>query len=152
MAARPRIGLRLAGPDEAPAVAALLDQLGYPSSVGQVRARLARIAADADGEVLAAIVGGEVPGVTSLHVMHGLEHDAPVGLLTALVVAAPHRRLGVGLGLVRAVEERARARGCGRLVLGTAERRREAHAFYRSAGYVETGRRFARELRARDGA
>jgi GNAT superfamily N-acetyltransferase len=47
---------------------------------------------------------------------------------------------------MRAVEEEARSRGCVLLYLTTAERREDAHAFYRTTGLEETGRRFAKRL------
>jgi GNAT superfamily N-acetyltransferase len=56
------------------------------------------------------------------------------------------RRRGVGAALMRAVEQEARARGCVLLFLTTAERRDDAHAFYRGIGLEETGRRFAKRL------
>jgi GNAT superfamily N-acetyltransferase len=62
------------------------------------------------------------------------------------VVDERHRRRGIGEVLVAAVEREARARGCVLLFLTTAERRADAHAFYRRIGLEETGRRFARRL------
>jgi GNAT superfamily N-acetyltransferase len=43
-------------------------------------------------------------------------------------------------------ERLARQRGCVLLFLTTSERRKDAHAFYRSLGFEETGRRFAKAL------
>jgi GNAT superfamily N-acetyltransferase len=66
--------------------------------------------------------------------------------VSAIVVDEAHRRRGVGQALLEAVEREARARGCGLLFLTTAERRNDAHEFYRRVGLEETGRRFAKWL------
>jgi GNAT superfamily N-acetyltransferase len=44
------------------------------------------------------------------------------------------------------LETEARARGCFLMFLTTAERREDAHAFYRRIGFEEAGRRFAKRL------
>jgi GNAT superfamily N-acetyltransferase len=67
--------------------------------------------------------------------------------VSALVVDERHRHGGVGRSLLAAVENEARRRGCALVFLTTAERRKDAHAFYRRLGWEETGRRFARDLR-----
>ena len=44
------------------------------------------------------------------------------------------------------LEQEARARGGKTMVLNTAHRRSDAHAFYESLGYEHTGRRYAKNL------
>ena len=56
------------------------------------------------------------------------------------------RRRGIGEALAREVEKEAEAQGCCLVFLTSAERRADAHAFYRRLGYEETGRRFAKPL------
>jgi GNAT superfamily N-acetyltransferase len=126
------------------AIAALLDELGYPSTAAQVEARLAALPA---GElVLVAEIDGQVAGLAGLRVEPLIERDEPSGRLTALVVASRWRGRGLGESVVRAVEEEARARGCQRIVLSSGNHRGEAHAFYERLAYEATGRRFAKEL------
>jgi GNAT superfamily N-acetyltransferase len=55
-----------------------------------------------------------------------------------LWVDAPRRRAGLGRRLLRAAEEEARGRGCGKLVLSTHSF--QAPDFYRALGYTEVGR------------
>ena len=74
------------------------------------------------------------------------ERDPPACVVTVLVVAERARRRGVGTALAAALEREARKRGCDRLVLGSAERRADAHAFYARLGYAHTGRRFVKVL------
>ena len=133
--------------EDAAAIAPLLDQLGYPSAAEQVAARLSRLAHSSADALWVAEEEGLVVGLAGIHVSNSLEHDASVAKLSELVVDERRRRAGIGAALVEAAEREARSRGCGILFLTTAERRAEAHAFYRRLGFEETGRRFAKELR-----
>jgi ribosomal protein S18 acetylase RimI-like enzyme len=138
--------IRDARADDAPALAALIGQLGYSNSTDAVVRRLARLQASEADRVVVAEVAGEVVGLASLHTSLTVEYDDPAAKLSAIVVDSGHRRLGIGAALVRAMEAEARARGCCLIFLTTAERRSEAHAFYRRLGFEETGRRFAKPL------
>jgi ribosomal protein S18 acetylase RimI-like enzyme len=66
--------------------------------------------------------------------------------VSAIVVDTGARRRGVGEQLMALAEREARRRGCVLLFLTTAERRKDAQAFYRTIGFEETGRRFAKTL------
>jgi len=44
------------------------------------------------------------------------------------------------------VEHWARSRGCHRIVVTTALKRAEAHAFYERLGYRHTGRRYGKDF------
>ncbi len=138
--------VRDARPEDAPAVAVLLGELGYPASEQDARTRLRRLADDPGSHVLVAVRSGDVVGLAALHVMRVIEREAPAAVVIALVVAGETRRRGVGSALAAALEREARGRGCDRLILGTAERRADAHAFYARLGYEQTGRRFAKIL------
>ncbi len=140
------VTIREARPDDAEAVAGLLDQLGYPAPVDAVARRIERHRASSCDSLLIALRRGRVVGLATLHVSLALEYDGDAAKLSAIVVDAEHRRRGVGESLVTAVEAEARARGCVLLFLTTAEHRKDAHAFYRRLGFRETGRRFAKEL------
>jgi ribosomal-protein-alanine acetyltransferase len=58
-----------------------------------------------------------------------------------VVVAAEHRKQGIGATLVRRVIEMARAGAASRLMLEVRESNQAARELYRNAGFVETGRR-----------
>jgi GNAT superfamily N-acetyltransferase len=132
---------------DAAALARLLGQLGYPADEQTVRRRLASFAASPADRLFLAEVDGEVVGFAGIHVSPSIEHDADTAKVSTIVVDEAHRRRGIGRALLDAVEAEARARGCGLVFLTTAERRTDAHEFYRRAGWAETGRRFAKELR-----
>jgi GNAT superfamily N-acetyltransferase len=138
--------IRRARPGDAEAIAGLLGELGYPAEAAQVERRLERIARDPSSRLFIADVNGEIAGLGGLHVLPLVEHDELGCMLTAMVVGVKHRRRGIGAELVSAVEREARSRGCDRLVLSSADRRADAHAFYESLGFEATGRRFVKTL------
>jgi GNAT superfamily N-acetyltransferase len=140
------VEVRAARRDDAADVAALLDQLGYPADVAQVERRLDVLLGAREESLFVADLDGRVVALSRLQVSPALEYDGLVGKLGALVVDERHRRRGIGRALVQAVEEEARHRGCVLLFLTTADRRKDAHAFYARIGYQETGRRFAKTL------
>ena len=131
---------------DAAAIAELLGELGYPAEAAPVQRRLERIADDPSSKLFVAEVNGEIAGLGGLHVLPLVEHDELGCMLTAMVVGARHRRRGIGAELVGVVEREARMRGCSRLVLSSADRRLDAHAFYESLGFEATGRRFFKAL------
>ena len=127
-------------------VAELLEQLGYPASSEAAARRLQALAASRHDDVWVAERDGKVIGLVAIHVSGSLEYDGDVAKVSALVVDKAARRQGVGEQLMALAEREARRRGCVLLFLTTAERRQDAHAFYRRLGFEETGRRFAKEL------
>ncbi len=137
---------RPASAEDAQRVAELLEQLGYPASLEAAARRLQALAASRHDDVWVAERDGKVIGLVAIHVSGSLEHDGDVAKVSALVVDTAARRQGVGEQLMALAEREARLRGCVLLFLTTAERRQDAHAFYRGLGFEETGRRFAKEL------
>lgn len=140
------VAIREASTNDAESVAALLGELGYRSSRDQARERLERNAADPSTWIVVAEVDSELAGFGALHVQNVIERDEPGCQVAALVVGQRFRRRGVGDLLMQALEDEARRRGGKGMVLNTAHRRADAHAFYEALGYEHTGRRYAKEL------
>jgi N-acetylglutamate synthase-like GNAT family acetyltransferase len=138
--------IRDARPDDAEALAALIGQLGYPTTPEAVAGRLARLQASDADRVVVAELNGEIVGLASLHTSLSVEYDEPAAKLSAIVVDERHRQRGIGEALVAAMEAEARERGCCLIFLTTAARRADAHDFYRRLGFEETGLRFAKPL------
>jgi GNAT superfamily N-acetyltransferase len=136
---------RPARPTDAAAIALLLGHLGYPNRAEEVAPRLGRLQ-EGDAVLVAEDDGGAVVGVAVLHRMSVLHFDRPLGYITALVTDPAKRRGGVGKRLLAAAEEWARAAGCYRLALTSAEHRTDAHGFYPACGFPLTGRRFGKDL------
>jgi GNAT superfamily N-acetyltransferase len=140
------IALRDAIIEDATVIAALLGELGYPSQPDGVRTRLARLLAREGSRVFVAERGGRVVGVLGLDRMPVLTSLSDVAMIIALVVTEHERRSGVGRLLIARAEDEARAWQCGRIMVTSAERRADAHAFYQRLGYEYTGRRFAKGI------
>jgi N-acetylglutamate synthase-like GNAT family acetyltransferase len=141
------VTIREARVEDGPALAALIGQLGYPASARAVARRVERLGSSEADTLVVAQLEGKIVGLAGLHTSLSVEYDEPAAKLSALVVDERYRRRGVGETLVAAMETEARRRGCCLIFLTTAERRHDAHAFYRRVGFEETGRRFAKRLR-----
>jgi GNAT superfamily N-acetyltransferase len=139
------LSLRDARLDDSAAIAALLEQLGYPADASLVGSRLERLRVVGD-RVVVGELDGVVVGLAHLQVAPAIERDRPAAKIAALVVDEGHRGRGLGRALVDEMEREARARGCEVLFLTTSEHRDEAHAFYERIGLEHTGRRYARTL------
>jgi N-acetylglutamate synthase-like GNAT family acetyltransferase len=140
------VTIRDADQKDAPALAQLLGQLGYPTDADAVLRRLGRLEASGADRLFVAEVDGQVVGLAGIHVSPSLEHDGDAAKVSAIVVDEAFRGKGVGRRLLEAVETEAKAQGCVLVFLTTAERRHDAHEFYRRLGWEETGRRFAKTL------
>lgn len=128
--------IRTARNYDAPALAGLSGELGYPATRQQVVARLAAIEAQAASRVLVA-ENAEGAVVGWIHVAlqaHLLDDD--VAEISGFVVAESARNRGVGAELLHAAECWARARGAARLRVRSRIERERAHRFYERAGYV----------------
>ncbi|HEU4700477.1 MAG TPA: GNAT family N-acetyltransferase [Gemmatimonadales bacterium] len=136
--------VRDAAPADAPRIAELVGQLGYPSAPAEIVARLAALRATGARALVAETEAG-VCGLVTLHwttVLHRPQPDARIG---SLVVLDGSRGAGVGRALVEAVERIVRECGGCRLEVTSGLQRAAAHAFYEHVGYVHTSRRFLKE-------
>jgi len=138
------VTIRDATAADAAEVAALLGELGYPTSAGEAAERLGR----SDGRVLVAESEGRVVGVAALAVAPQLHYAAPVARVTTLVVSEPARGCGAGRRLMARAEELAREAGCHDIELTSGIRleREAAHRFYEALGYERTSYHFHRRL------
>lgn len=143
--AQPAYEIRAAAAADAAALVPLLAELGFPADADEVAARLRSLAALGE-QVLVAADGAALLGFVSLHATPVLHRPAPVGRLTALVVAAEYRLQGVGRALLRAAELFLAERGCALIEVTSNQRRTDAHAFYERLGYARTSYRFGKQL------
>ena len=140
------ITIREARPDDAPALAELLTQLGYPTDAAHIPERLENVHARPGTTVLVAEHLGRVVGVVTVHLFAAMHSDDPAAWLTALVVDASARGKGVGSALVARAEQWAIEHGAHNLALTSALRRKEAHEFYKRRDYEHTGVRLVKNL------
>ena len=94
-------------------------------------------------------LGGRVVGCVSLHAIPFLERTGRWLRIESLVVDAGQRRSGTGRALLAAAEGFAREWGCLLIEVTSLRSRADAHAFYRSQGFIdscEQSGRFVKEL------
>jgi GNAT superfamily N-acetyltransferase len=137
--------IRDARPDDADAIARLLEELGYPTAPEAIASRLERLRIVGD-RVVVADVDGRVAGLAQLQVSPTIALERPAAKIDALVVEESYRGQGIARALVEELESEARVRGCALLYLTSATRREDAHEFCRRVGLEETGMRFAKVL------
>ena len=138
--------MREATAEDAPALADLLGQLGYPTDARSLPERLTAYRDAGEGRVLVAVHDGRVVGFAALDFARPIQRAERIGHLSAFAVASDARRQGVGRILLAAVEDAAREAGCRHVHCTSAEHRAGAHLFYPAAGWPLTGRRFSRVL------
>jgi ribosomal protein S18 acetylase RimI-like enzyme len=140
----PKLAIREAKPKDADAIAALIGELGFDASAGDVAKRLRALAKS--GEPVLVAEGGAIIGCLSWHLTPVLHRPTPVGRVTMLVVTDKARREGVGEKLVAEAEARVAARGCGLIEVTSNIQLGGAHAFYRAIGFERTSYRFVKPL------
>lgn len=125
------VTIREAGVADAPGLAPLYEQLGYPTPVHAIAQRLRE---HGRGIILVAQRGEELAGFAavscSVHFVSGEYAD-----LEGLVVAKTERSGGVGARLLAAAESWARDRGAATLIVRSNVIRERAHGFYERHGY-----------------
>lgn len=142
------ITIRTATLDDAPRLAPLSGQLGYPSMPSQVAARLAPILANPEHVVFIAEENpGEIFGWTDVFVMRTIGAD-PRAEIAGLVVDESCRSHGIGRLLMARAEEWAREKGCAAVTLRSNVIRERAHIFYEQLGYqlIKTQKSFRKML------
>lgn len=140
-----RCTIRIATPADAPVIATLLGQLGYPTNAAEAARRLSTLTSTND-RVVVALVDGAVAGVATAQAFRTIHTPGSVVWITSLVVDTAARRHGVGAALVADLESWAREVKAGRIAVTSASHREDAHGFYARLGYERTGLRFAKAL------
>jgi GNAT superfamily N-acetyltransferase len=135
MAAESR-AVRPASHDDAPELARLAAELGYPMPTDEMRRRLGALLSSDRHHV--AVVEGEPPRLLGfVHVEHrtSLEGGDRAELM-GLVVDARARRQGLGRRLLAAAEEWAGQRALAALTVRSNVARTSSHPFYAAQGYA----------------
>jgi GNAT superfamily N-acetyltransferase len=127
--------IRRAKNADAPRLAELAGQLGYPTTPAQLRERFRRIHPASQHAIF--VAESDSDGVIGwLHVSRQplLEEELRAEV-NGLVVADGQRSLGAGARLLAAAEEWACKRGCKRMSVRSNVLRERAHKFYERNGY-----------------
>lgn len=135
---------------DAPALAALMRELGYETTPAEMRRRLKPILCDVRYRTLLAEVDGKVCGMIGTLAHASYEHDDPSGRILALVTLTTARRRGIGRALIASAEKAFAQKAVTRVSLDTRFTRKDAHQFYESLGYERNGWRFVKQLAVSD--
>lgn len=130
------LSVRRAVLTDAGSIAGLCGQLGYPTTVEETAARLARIDGQEDHVLLVAVLPeGQVVGWIHAYACWLLIAE-PHARIGGLVVDESCRSQGVGRRLVAAVEQWAAERGFETVRVGSNVVRERTHGFYEQIGYA----------------
>lgn len=129
--------LRPATAADAPGIAALFTDEGYPAGPSDIVDRLERFGAPAS-RVVVAEHDGAILGFIAVHGMARFEHDDSILRILALVVDAGARERGVGRALMAEAERIGRELGAAFVELTAGHHRPEARHLYESLGYDST--------------
>lgn len=142
---KPKPKLRNAKPSDAPRLVELIHELGHEITEKQVRKNLGAL--KKSGEMpLVVTLDKKVVGLCGVGRRVVVHRPAPLGRITALVVAKEANGHGLGRMLVQAAEDWMRKKGCQLVEVTSNDRRAEAHAFYQHMGYERTSVRFFKKL------
>ena len=109
--------------------------LGYSCDPMVVRTRFSNL--DKEREcVFVAVQDNIVTGFIHIEKYELLYHQAMVNVL-GLAVSDEYRHQGFGSALLTAAEEWAKGRNISEMRLNSGAKRKEAHSFYRYAGYTD---------------
>ena len=136
------VSIRTARRSDTDDVAGLMVQLGYEVDRATFAARLSRILARSDQQVMIAETSGRAVGWVHVALWEYLETE-PFVVIAGLVVDANHRRHGIGRLLMTTAEQWARDRGCTIVRLWSSSSRTAAHRFYESLGYTNIKTQFS---------
>jgi RimJ/RimL family protein N-acetyltransferase len=134
---------------DAPALARLLTELGYPQEPEQAQAQLGMWAGDPRGIVLVAESDGSPAGLVAAYANRYAERPGSFARVVALAVDPARRRSGVARRLLGAIEVWAAGLGCRDIEITSSRHRDDAHRFYEALGFVdvcESSARFKRPL------
>jgi GNAT superfamily N-acetyltransferase len=140
--------IRRARSSDAPRIAALSGELGYPATAKDISERMRKLKAAAPNALFVAeSPDAGVVGWTHVSVTHLVESGTRAEL-NSLIVRAGQRSLGAGSRLLAAAEAWARRRGCPSMSVRSNVVRDRAHVFYQRAGYehYKTQKAFRKKL------
>ena len=129
------VAIRVADLSDAAAIARLATELGYPSTDGEIRARIDRLMQSDAYFLVVAEQASEVVGWIAAERRLLIESGERADIVGLIV--AEHARLGgTGRALVDAAEQWARSQGLDRMAVRSSVSRLESHPFYERLGYI----------------
>jgi GNAT superfamily N-acetyltransferase len=142
--------IRRAKRSDAPRIAQLSGELGYPATAAQVRERLQGIKPSSQHAVFIA-ESAQMGVIGWLHVSRQPLLEVEIRAeVNGLVVTEEQRGVGAGARLLAAAEEWARKQGCKSMSVRSNVIRERAHKFYEQNGYehYKTQKSFCKPLQS----
>ncbi|AZN40995.1 GNAT family N-acetyltransferase [Paenibacillus albus] len=129
-------------------LAALMVELGSPTSVLDMQLRMERISATPNYYTFVAVLEETIVGMIGLRMQHSYVSNDLKTQVSSLAVKSGMQGKGIGKALLAHAEEWAKQQGSYFVYInsGIKEERTDAHAFYKKRGYAVTGYRFAKKL------
>lgn len=140
--------LRPATAEDIPFLAALITDLGYPSTVAEMEARMAAILPLPHYHTTIALQDGIICGLIGFLKIFFWEQNGFYVKVQSLVVKSSHRRYGIGSLLMKACEDWARGHDARLITLNSGNRaeREAAHRFYPGIGFTHTSSGYTKIL------
>ena len=116
---------------DAPVLAPLLGELGYPAAADALASRMRRMLGRDDQRVFVAERDGATLGLLALHVFPVLAYDRDLAMIMALVVTERALGLGVGRARIQRAEVVGKSLGASRLMVTTHVSMHQGHSTWR---------------------
>ncbi|MDH4450890.1 MAG: GNAT family N-acetyltransferase [Rhodoferax sp.] len=144
------VHIRQAVETDLPAVLALYAQPdldnGSVLTHDEARTVFAQFARYPNYRLFVALQDQTVVGTYALLIMHNLAHrGTPSAIAEDVVVAHACQGQGIGRQMMAHALQQAKEAGCYKLALSSNRKRKQAHAFYESLGFVQHGLSFVME-------
>ncbi|HUP13906.1 MAG TPA: GNAT family N-acetyltransferase [Niastella sp.] len=142
--------IRQAGEANVAALALLMNELGYPTTITEMRTRYEALSSHTDYATWVAVCNGVVVGMIGLLRNLYFEKNGIYIRVGALVVNKEYRKMGLGKALVQKSIDWAVELGAQHVLLnsGNREERRDAHAFYLHLGFEPKTTGFVKTISA----
>jgi Acetyltransferases len=126
----------------------LMGDLGYPTTVDNMKQRLKDIGSESNTYTFVATIDEKVAGMIGVRQVFYYEGDGCSTQVSALVTGNQYEGRGIGSALIKYVEEWAKERSSNSLYLtsGIKPERIRAHEFYKKQGFEVNGYRFVKKL------
>lgn len=139
--------IRLAHINDAPALSALLNQLGYAGTENFLPQKMQQMLQHPDEQLLVAEEAGQVLAFISFHFIPQIALAGDFARISYFAVDATTRSQGLGKMIEEYCTHLAQERGCDRIEVHCHTRRTDAHRFYFRQGYEESPKYLIKKLR-----
>lgn len=148
MPLKDEVYIRDACEDDIEAIALLMDDLGYPTSVSEMQNKIKNIFLHPDYRTIVALLNNEIVGFSGLMKGFSFERSGKYVRIISFVVKNGVRNKGIGKLLIQASEDWAIGQGADSVVIssGNRDERKAAHMFYQKLGYAIKSSGFFKQL------